>query len=171
MDGWSEDTQVPDELAEAWAACVAAWSDAALHDRVASLSLTHARQPWLARRYRSILRDRPDDAVAAVQLERVGRIAQAAVLASGSAPRASRFSRGSSTVVLVILALAVAGGLLFTLYLKRKTEAPPSAQPATMPGKRAPALPIEPWQRTELRDPPPPRDRPPRPRVESSPPP
>jgi ribosomal protein L32 len=165
MDGWSEDTQVPDEIAAAWAACLAAWTDSGLHDRVASLSLTHSSQPWLARRYRAILRERPDDAIAAARLERVGRIAQAAVLASGAAPRASRFSRGSSAVILVVLALAVVGGLLFTLYLKRKAEAPPPA-PAIMPGKRAPAVPIEPWQRTELRDPPPPR-----PRVESSPPP
>lgn len=159
MDGWSEETQVPDELAAAWAACLAAWSDDALHDRVASLSLTHVEQPWLARRYRAVLRDRPDDPVAAARLERVGRIAQAAVLASGSSPHVSRFSRGSSAVVLLFLVVAVAGGLLLTLYLIRKTEAPP-------PAKRAPAERVEPWQRTELRKPPPPP-----PRVESSPPP
>lgn len=161
MDGWSEDTQVPDELAAAWAACLADWNDVALHERIASLSLTHSVQPWLARRYRAILRERPDDAIAATRLERVGRIAQAAVLASGASPRASRFSRGSSAVVLIVLALMVAGGLLFTLYLKRKAEEP-TPTPALAPPRRAPAVPVEPWQRKELRD---------APRVESSPPP
>lgn len=172
MDGWHEDTGVPEELAEAWGACVAAWSDVATHERVASLALTHSQQPWLARRYRAILRERPDDAVAAERLDRVARIAQAAVLASGIAPRASRFGRGSSTVVLVILALMVAGGLLFTMYLKRKNTADPSQPALREPAKRAPAVPVAPWQRTELHDPPPPREKPaPPPRVESSPPP
>ncbi len=185
MDGWHEDTQVPEELAEAWAACQAAWTDGALHERVASLALTHSQQPWLARRYRAILRERPDDAVAAERLDRVARIAQAAVLASGIAPRASSFSRGSSTVVLIILALAVAGGLLFTMYVKRKSTS--EQQPAARePARRSPAVPVAPWQRTELHDPPPPRPDPPTkgnpnpdatpepappPRVESSPPP
>lgn len=177
MEGWHEDTQVPEELAEAWGACLATWSDTAAHERVASLALTHSQQPWLARRYRAILRERPDDTVAADRLDRVARIAQAAVLASGVAPRSSRFSRGSSTVVLIILALAVGGGLLFTLYLKR--QGAPEQPAAREPAKRTPATPVAPWQRTELHDPPPPpgtKAKPnpepaPPPRVESSPPP
>lgn len=134
MAGWSEVGVVPDALAEAWAACRAAWREPAAHDRVASLAVALGEQPWLARRYREALRAQPGDAVAAAGLERAARIAQAAVLATAAPPRPPLFRRGSAYTVLVALTLLVIGGLLWALYLVRTRE--PAAT-----GKRTPATP------------------------------
>ncbi len=149
MATWIEDDVVPADVTAAWAACQAAWDDAAAHDHVASLALARAVQPWLARRYRACLRDRPGDAVAVRRLERVGKIAHAAFLASASPPVVPRFGRGSAVAVLVVLAVLAAAGLVWGLYLVRSTEPPPAPRvpanrPPSPPRPGPPALPIAP---------------------------
>jgi hypothetical protein len=119
MATWSVDEVVPERIVEAWSACRAAWDDAAAHDRAASLALTVDAQPWLARQYRAVLRERPDDAIAGARLERLVKIAQAAVLASGTTPRPG-FRRGISIALLAVLSLVVAGGLFWGLTLIRR---------------------------------------------------
>jgi hypothetical protein len=122
MASWIDAVQAPRELAAAWAACREAWDDPARHDRAASLAVALAAQPWLARRYRRILDERPDDAVAAARLARAGRIAQAAVLATAATPVAPTFRKGSAYAVLIVLAMAVVGGLLWMAFLLRQGE-------------------------------------------------
>lgn len=169
MAAWSEDATVAPSLAAAWDACVAAWDDPAAHDRASSVALTVGEQPWLARRYRAYLRDHPDDAVAAARLARIARIAQAAVLATASTPHVSRFRRGAALAVLAALALAVVGGLLITLYLIRRNAPDDTIVPGTRTPARRAGTPGEPWQKSELRASPPPKQAPtaPTPRVKS----
>ena len=126
-------------LAAAWEACLAHWDDPTTHDRVASLSLTVGEQPWVARHYRAVLRERPDDAIAATRLQRTGKIAQAAILATATMPRPGGYRRGSSLAVLLVLALVLAGGLLWGLSLARKPEStePPSTTPRRTPAAGA----------------------------------
>jgi hypothetical protein len=133
MATWVDEAEAPEELATAWAACLEAWDDPVRHDRAASLAVALAAQPWLARRYRRVLDERPDDAVAAARLARAGRIAQAAVLATAAAPVAPTFRKGSAYAVLLVLALAAVGGLLWMAFLLRQGETRPEAPriPAT----------------------------------------
>ena len=153
MAAWSEDTTVTPTLLAAWEACLADWNNPDLHDRAASLSLTVTEQPWLARRYRAVLRDRPDDAIATARLARVGKIAQAAVLATASTPSVSRFRRGSSAAMLLVMVALVVAGIVFVLYLVRENDDDSRARPRTQPA--TPRSSVEPWQRSELRGPPP----------------
>jgi hypothetical protein len=122
MASWAAAATVPDALSAAWDACVAAWDDPATHDRAASLALSLGEQPWLARQYRAVLRDRPADPIAAARLERANKIAQAAVLATAATPRESGYRRGSSLGILLVLVLVVIGGLFWGFQLVRKRE-------------------------------------------------
>lgn len=134
MATWAGAEAPSDALALAWEDCRAHWDDPAKHDRAASLALTLGEQPWLARQYRGVLRDRPADAIAAARLERTGKIAQAAVFATATSPRAGGYRRGSSMALLAVLALIVAGGLLWGLYMVRQRASTDGAKPsATSP--------------------------------------
>lgn len=154
MAGWSEDASVAPTLLAAWQACLADWNNLEAHDRAASLALTVTEQPWLARRYRAVLRERPDDEIASARLARVGKIAQAAVLASASTPTASRFRRGSSAAMLLVMVALVAAGIVFVLYLARKHDADDTRSDPRM-GPATPRSSVAPWQRSGLRPPPP----------------
>jgi hypothetical protein len=103
-------------------ACAAAGTAPATHDRAASLALTLGEQPWLARQYRAVLRDRPADPIALARLERANKIAQAAVLATASTPAAGGYRRGSSLGILHVLDLVVIGGLVWGFQLVRKRQ-------------------------------------------------
>ncbi len=140
MATWGVDELVPDRIVEAWNACRAAWDDAAAHDRAASLALTLDVQPWLARQYRAVMRERPDDAIARARLERLVKIAQAAVLASGTTRRPG-IRRGTSIALLAVLALVVAGGLFWglTLIRRHRESSGPQVQRAVPADARAPA--------------------------------
>lgn len=152
MAGWADDHMVPEALTAAWAACLAAWDDAAAHDRVADLARSLIEQPWLARRYRAVLLERPDDPVAAARLTRVAKVAVALLATSASTPPGVRFRRGTSAIVVALLALLLAGGLIYTIQALRRREAA-EAQPLrerARPTTRAGA----PWQQPVLRHPP-----------------
>jgi DNA-directed RNA polymerase subunit RPC12/RpoP len=132
MATWVASDTATDRLVVAWEDCITHWDDAAVHDHAASLALTLDEQPWLARKYRAILRDRPDDAIARYRLERIGKIAQAAVLATAVAPRTGGYRRGSSLAILLVLVLLIMGGLAWGLYLANQ-EAPAGATPTRTP--------------------------------------
>jgi hypothetical protein len=147
MDSWAAAATVPDALTAAWDACLAAWEDPETHDRAASLALSLGEQPWLARQYRAVLRDRPADPIAVARLERANKIAQAAVLATAAMPRDGGYRRGSSLGILLALALVVIGGLLWGFQLARKHESSegssvnptPTAPRRPMPRPHAPS--------------------------------
>jgi hypothetical protein len=138
MASWAASDHASDALAAAWEDCIAHWDDPAKHDRAASLALTSGEQPWLARQYRSVLRDRPGDAVAAARLERTGKIVQAAILATARMPPPGGYRRGSSMALLLVLILMVAAGLLWGLWLARKRETAEANQPSSTTPRREP---------------------------------
>ncbi|MBZ0237472.1 MAG: zinc-ribbon domain-containing protein [Deltaproteobacteria bacterium] len=139
MATWAAADTASDALAAAWEDCIARWDDPAKHDRAASLALTLGEQPWLARKYRAVLRDRPGDAIAAARLARTGKIAQAAMLATASAPRPGGYRRGSFLALLLVFVLLIVGGLLWGLYMAQKRQAADPASPSSAsPPKRAP---------------------------------
>jgi hypothetical protein len=138
MADWAAADTASDALVAAWEDCVAHWDDPAKHDRAASLALTLGEQPWLARHYRAVLRERPGDVIAAARLERTGKIAQAAILATASMPPPGGYRRGSSMAILLVLTLMVVGGLLWGLWLARKREASDANLPSSSGPRREP---------------------------------
>lgn len=141
MDTWTATDAPSDALAAAWDDCVAHWDDPEKHDRAASLALTLGEQPWLARQYRAVVRERPGDTIAAKRLERTGKIVAAAMLATATIAKPGGYRRGSSLGLLLVLALVVAGGLLWGLNLVRKREPTGAHRPHQTDGgpRRTPA--------------------------------
>lgn len=146
MDGFVVDEPVPASLEAAWATCRASWDDPAAHDRVAELALVHERYPWLARHYRTVLRDRPDDAVAAARLARIARMAEAAMRATASPPAAARASRTGTYAIMILAVLVIAAGLFYAVRLlgARGSEPAPRARTPAEPVRATPRLPARP---------------------------
>ncbi len=105
---------------EAWAAVLAAWEDEAAHRAYLARFADLEGLALAGGRYRAVLAERPEDALAARFRDEVVKRATALGLASlprGAPPRAGRLRRG-----LVVLAVLASGGLaawsavrLFTL--------------------------------------------------------
>lgn len=137
MATWVAADAATDSLVLTWEDCLAHWQDPAVHDRAASLALSLGEQPWLARQYRAVLRDRPHDAIAKLRLERTGKIAQAAVLATAASPRPGGYRRGSSLGILLVLLVLVMGGLAWGLYLAKQDGSSDDSPPKSTPAKRS----------------------------------
>lgn len=109
-------------LAPAWAACQAAWADPGGHERVAELALVHGEYPWLARQYRAVLAQRPDDAIARDRLARIGRMAEAAMRAT-ALPPAPEARRPNRMKLLLIALVVVLGGGLYAAHVISTSQA------------------------------------------------
>jgi hypothetical protein len=108
-------------LGAAWDAVVATWSDEPSHERAAAIATETADYPWLAARYRAILRTRPDDAMARRQLERLSRRAEATLRATASAPSGDRAMAARIPFgVLLAMVFVVGVGLLYAMYVIRE---------------------------------------------------
>jgi|GEM_PF-3261672 len=104
-------------LGTAWESTLAAWSEEAVHERAAAVATATGDYAWLAARYRAIVRDRPDDAMARRQLERLSRRAEATLRATAAAPRRERATSARIPYAVVIaIVLVVAVGLLYARY-------------------------------------------------------
>jgi hypothetical protein len=127
--------QAPAEVVAAWQAVTGAWSDVEAHDRFVRAVAAAMSYPWAAQRYRDALRLRPDDRLAAEQLARLARMAEATLFASGTrkAPEAARPYRGAIALLVVMLVLIVVGvgAAILGSSLKEEEARPP-------PGKAAP---------------------------------
>jgi hypothetical protein len=80
-------------LPSAWSACRAAWQEAARHDALLDLAVRLERLPQLARRYREVLDETPDDPIATRRLAQIGVLLETAARAQArgeSSPRATR---------------------------------------------------------------------------------
>jgi hypothetical protein len=129
----AEQASVPEAVAAAWEDARVRWSDPDAHERFVQSLAAAECYPWGARRYREILRERPGDTVAAEQIARLARMAEATLLAGAVSRQAPSLSpyRGISIVVFALI-LAIAAGLVYTLFLKRAD---------TGEGRRTPAVP------------------------------
>lgn len=105
-------------LGAAWEACAAAWDDDAAHERAALAAFATTDFAWLAKRYRAVLRERPDDAVAKARLEVLTRRSQAALVATAT-PKPEQAKRRFPMVALIVVIAAIAGTALYAAYLKR----------------------------------------------------
>lgn len=119
----ARDAAIPEPLREAWARATCAWSDPARHDEVLRLVATHNCYAWAAARYHT----RGTDPVAARQLDRLRRTAEATLLASATVrPDAAARPYRATVGVLAILIAAIAVGLIYA-SAARAPSAPPSA--------------------------------------------
>lgn len=108
-------------LGAAWAACEAAWDDPARHEQAAAAALATSDFGWLAKRYREVLRTRPDDPVATARLDVLTRRAQAALIATAT-PKPERATRKFPIVALIVVVAAIAGTALYAAHLGRDRD-------------------------------------------------
>lgn len=115
------DANVPTSVRQAWARADAEWGDAARHDELLRAAAAHSSYAWVAGRYRA----RGHDTVAARQLERLRRAAEATLFAGATARRAAeaRPYRGA-TGLLAILIAAITVGLVYTSVARRRVARP-----------------------------------------------
>ncbi len=125
-------TDAPADVAAAWKAVEAAWSNVELHDRLANVVALHGDYAWIARRYREHLRADPTDAIAGDRLGRITRITEATLKATASLRRdrpapitpgapAAKPYRGVVTVLVMLIMVIIAG----TIYALASTSDPP----------------------------------------------
>lgn len=137
---WQRRATIPPTatLGAAWAACEAAWTDDAVHERAATVALASRDFAWLASRYRDVLRLRPDDAIAQRRLDTLARRAQATLTATAAAPTAAPPKRRFPVLAVVVAAIAVAVTVAYASHLSRQREA--------RTGRRRPVEPVAPYR-------------------------
>ncbi len=130
---------VPPSVREAWTRAVADWGDAARHDELLRAAAAHNSYAWVAGRYRA----RRHDTVAARQLDRLRRAAEATLFAGATARRdtVARPYR-NATGLLAILIAAIAVGLVYTSVARRRVARP--IAPATPVQPLVPGHPVSP---------------------------
>ncbi|MGN6104580.1 MAG: hypothetical protein ACTHU0_05725 [Kofleriaceae bacterium] len=133
MDAYAaqRDAAVPPEVAAAWARVVEGWERLPLHDALLQQIARHDSYAWAAAKYRAEARARPGDPIAASQLARLRRAAEATLLAGATtrqdkAPRPYR----ATVAVLSMLIVAVVAGLLYAAILGDRGARTDSAIPA-----------------------------------------
>jgi hypothetical protein len=119
----NRDAHVPPEVAAAWAAAQASWTDAGLHERLANVAALHDAYAWIARAYRDHLRANPTDPISADRIARITRITEASLRASaavrgvkGAAPGAKPHRPYSGAIaILIALVLVIVAGTIYAL--------------------------------------------------------
>lgn len=148
-DTWAARAAVPPtaSLEQAWDAAVDAWDDPAAHERASTAALATSDYAWLAGRYREVLRERPDDAIARARLDLLARRAAAALTATGDGRGRGKTKRLSLVPVFIAVA-AIAVGTFYAAYLtRRRAEAAGRRRPVeaiTRPPRQLPGPAIEP---------------------------
>lgn len=142
--------QARDEIAPtatigaAWERIEAGWDDETVHERAAGLAIAGGELAWLASRYRGVLRARPEDAIAARQLARLSRRAEATLMATGSGRPTARATPRLPWGAVIAICLVVAGGTLYAMHvIQQRREAErqtdrvrPAERIAPPPGQR-----------------------------------
>lgn len=133
------DASVPLSVREAWARAAADWGDAARHDELLRAAAAHNSYAWVAGRYRA----RGHDPVAARQLDRLRRAAEATLFAGATVRRepTARPYR-SATGLLAILIAAITVGLIYTSVARHRGARP--IAPATPVQPLVPGHPVSP---------------------------
>lgn len=134
-------------LEAAWEACVAAWDDPKRHDALIQLVAAQGTYAWAAGRYRAIASERPEDAVAKKQLDRLSRAAMATMFASAAPRRDTQPKPYRATMtMLAMLVVAITVGLVYALVSKRgagTTSGSEAGEPGDPPAS-IPATPAHP---------------------------
>lgn len=106
---------VPDIARAAWERARASWEDPAAHDELLRLVTLHGCYAWAATRYRQV---GSDDPIAARQLTRVRKAAEAALVTSASPRPAKPGPYRSTLYVLGVLILALLLGMAYASYVR-----------------------------------------------------
>jgi hypothetical protein len=139
---------LPAELVAPWDRCLARWDDEAVHEAFLAGAAAAGAFVAAGRAYRRERRARgAEDVRAAAGLERVARMAQAALLTrppgpgpGPGAPGGSPPYRAVAGLGIVLVLLALLGGI--TVHLVKNSPTPTTEPPAPFrPGRQAPAPP------------------------------
>jgi len=119
------DAAVPGVARTAWEHARAHWEDPAAHDELFRLVTLHGCYAWAAARYREAAGE-AGDPIAAHQLDRTRRAAEAALLTSAG-PRRDKGGKPfqSSMLVLVFILVLLVVGILFARH-RASQDAPPA---------------------------------------------
>jgi hypothetical protein len=128
-------SEAPDVLDAAWQHTLAAWDDAALHDKLLALAGDHDRYAWLAARYRERAKANAEDAIAKARLERIQKATLARLMATATpkpdhAPQAYR----ATMAMLGVLIIAIIASVVYAV-VRSSTE---DEQVRTIPAPAAP---------------------------------
>jgi hypothetical protein len=138
------DVQVPADVTAAWTELDATWNDAEAHDRFIKIVAAAMAYPWAAKRYRDALRLRPDDRLAAEQLARLAKMAEATLFATATRKATDKPKpyRGA-LVLLAAMTLLIFVGLAYAVLSRGLSDDPGGApsQKAPRPAPKAPAKP------------------------------
>jgi hypothetical protein len=121
---------VHDDVTQAWDRVLEQWDDKARHDAMLSVVVSHSEFAWAAARYK----ERGDDPVAHVQLERLRKAATATMLASAKAresPDSSPYKKMALWLAVMVVMLVV--GLLFARIVVSNAPAKRTPAPARHP--------------------------------------
>ena len=124
-----EDAGVPAEVLTGWQRVVDGWRDPERHEELARQVAAADSYAWAARRYREVLRIRGEDPIAAEQIARLARMAEATLLASASA-KPARTASSYRGVIIVVLLVALAIGVFVAYQLMSRPAAPVPVTPA-----------------------------------------
>jgi len=144
MQAYSDasDAAVSDAVRAAWDHAVEAWSESARHDELLRVVAAHNGYAWAAGRYRT----RTGDPIAARQLDRLRRAAEATLLASATVrPDAAARPYRAAIGVLAILIVVIAVGVVYAMIREPgATTAAPTRVPATPVQPLTPGHPVSP---------------------------
>ncbi len=127
MAGFSSarDSEIPEAVRAAWSAVVSspeAWVEQARHDAFVQLVASASAFAWAAGQYQEIRRQRPDDAIAVRQLERVRRTAEAAMLATTTVREVKQSPYRSATAILVMLVVLLIAGAVYARFMREAQD-------------------------------------------------
>lgn len=134
-------TDAPTEaIGAAWEACLAAWDAQPRHDALMQLVAGAGTYAWLAGRYRTVLAERPGDAIATRQLDRLQKAAMATMFASATA-RPDK-SPGPYRATMTVLAMFIIAIVVGTIYAQLRSsgssaDASSGGEPARIPATPA----------------------------------
>ena len=114
--------EVPQILDDAWQRALAAWDDAALHDKLLELAGNHDGYAWLAARYRERTQANAEDAVAKARLEKLQKATLARMMAT-AAPRPDHEPQAyrATIAMLGILIIAILASVVYAV-VRSSTE-------------------------------------------------
>lgn len=132
------DAETPAHVVAAWTAVDAAWDDPTRHEKFVAAVVEAGAFPYAARQYRAAAAARPDDAVAKTQLERVGKMAEAALRATATQkPEKGQMPYRNATVVLVACIIAIVFAVAYALLRKAQDANDGEMRPAPAPTRPA----------------------------------
>jgi hypothetical protein len=131
----ADDDEQNQVLAAVFAVCEADWADEAAHERFAAAVSKSSSFAYGAKRYKRALRERPGDATAKRQLDRLGRMAEAKLFTAAVARQSEEDVEEpyrAVVILIIILVLALAAGGYYVMTKSERVKANKAAQPPTM---------------------------------------